>query len=47
MMTYADELLYRLDMRDPEPEVIDLSPERGIVETLKEGMIECLSAEKV
>lgn len=41
-----DELLERLDMRDSEPEIIDLSPEGGVVETLKEGIIECLSADK-
>ncbi|EPQ52206.1 DEAD-domain-containing protein [Gloeophyllum trabeum ATCC 11539] len=41
-----DDLLMRLDFRDPEPEVIDLSPEGGVVSTLKEGKIECLSADK-
>ncbi|EJC98248.1 DEAD-domain-containing protein [Fomitiporia mediterranea MF3/22] len=41
-----DELLSRLDFRDPEPEVIDLSPEGGIVSTLKESQVECLSADK-
>ncbi|TFK49115.1 ATP-dependent RNA helicase MAK5 [Heliocybe sulcata] len=41
-----DDLLLRLDFRDPEPEVIDLSPEGGVVSTLKEGKIECLSADK-
>lgn len=42
-----DELLLRLDFRDAEPQVIDLSPEHGVVSTLKEGKIECLSADKV
>lgn len=42
-----DELLLKLDFRDPEPEVIDLSPEGGVVSTLKESQIECLSADKV
>lgn len=37
----------RLDFRDPEPEVVDLSPEGGVVETLKESKIECLMNEKV
>jgi len=39
-------LLLRLDFRDPAPEVIDLSPEGGIVSTLQEGKIECLSGDK-
>lgn len=42
-----DELLFKLDFRDPEPEVIDLSPEGGVVSTLKESQVECLSADKV
>lgn len=42
-----DDLLLRLDFRDPEPEVIDLSPVGGVVSTLKESKIECLSADKV
>lgn len=37
----------RLDFRDPEPEVIDLSPIGGVVSTLQEGKIECLVADKV
>ncbi|KAJ6627886.1 P-loop containing nucleoside triphosphate hydrolase protein [Mycena sp. CBHHK59/15] len=41
-----DDLLLRLDFRDPEPEIIDLSPQGGVVETLKESKIECLSADK-
>ncbi|KAK0452488.1 ATP-dependent RNA helicase [Armillaria borealis] len=44
--TISDELLLRLDFRDPEPEVIDLSPKGGVVSTLKESKIECLSADK-
>ena len=43
----TDDLLLRLDFRDPEPEVIDLSPKGGVVSTLKEGKIECLSGDKV
>lgn len=43
----ADDLLLRLDFRDPEPEVIDLSPEGGVVSTLQESKIECLGSEKV
>ncbi|KAF7325815.1 ATP-dependent RNA helicase MAK5 [Mycena kentingensis (nom. inval.)] len=41
-----DDLLLRLDFRDPSPEVIDLSTEGSLVSTLKESMIECLSADK-
>jgi ATP-dependent RNA helicase DDX24/MAK5 len=42
-----DDLLLRLDFRDPTPEIIDLSPVGGIVSTLQEGKIECLSDDKV
>ncbi|GLB42109.1 putative major facilitator superfamily protein [Lyophyllum shimeji] len=41
-----DDLLLRLDFRDPDPEVIDLSPAGGVVSTLQESKIECLSADK-
>ncbi|KAH7920183.1 ATP-dependent RNA helicase [Leucogyrophana mollusca] len=41
-----DDLLLRLDFRDPEPEVIDISPEGGVVSSLQESKIECLSADK-
>lgn len=44
---HVDDLLLRLDFRDPDPEVIDLSPVGGVVSTLKESKIECLSADKV
>ncbi|KAF4618627.1 hypothetical protein D9613_010108 [Agrocybe pediades] len=44
--TTLDDLLLRLDFRDPNPEVIDLSPVGGVVSTLKEGKIECLSGDK-
>ena len=37
----------RLDFRDPEPEVIDLSPEGCVVPSLQESQVECLSADKV
>lgn len=43
----ADDLLLRLDFRDPEPEVTDLSPEGGVVSTLQESKVECLPSEKV
>ncbi|SRR6266550_1073964 len=42
-----DDLLLRLDFRDPEPEVVDLSPAGGVVATLQESKIECLVADKV
>jgi hypothetical protein len=42
-----DDLLLRLDFRDSEPEIIDISPEGGVVSTLKESRIECLAADKV
>ena len=42
-----DDLLLRLDLRDSEPEIIDISPEGGVVSTLKESKIECLAADKV
>ncbi|GBE88760.1 ATP-dependent RNA helicase MAK5 [Sparassis crispa] len=41
-----DDLLMRLDFRDPSPAVIDLSPEGGVVATLQESKIECLSSDK-
>ncbi|KAF5381368.1 hypothetical protein D9615_008304 [Tricholomella constricta] len=44
--TTLDDLLLRLDFRDPDPQVIDLSPEGGVVSTLQESKIECLSADK-
>lgn len=43
----TDDLLLRLDFRDPDPVVIDLSPAGDVVSTLKESKIECLSADKV
>ena len=46
-MSSLDDLLLKLDFRDSDPELIDLSPEGGIVETLKECKIECMLAEKV
>jgi ATP-dependent RNA helicase DDX24/MAK5 len=46
-MWSIDDLLLRLDFRDPEPEVIDLSPEGGVVSTLKESRIDCLTNDKV
>ena len=46
-MSSLDDLLLKLDFRDPDPELIDLSPEGGVVETLKECKIECMLQEKV
>ena len=45
--SWVEDLLERLDFRDPEPEVIDLSPEGGVVSSLQESQIECMSADKV
>jgi ATP-dependent RNA helicase DDX24/MAK5 len=42
-----DDLLSRLDFRDAEPEINDLSPKGGVVPTLKESRIECLATDKV
>jgi ATP-dependent RNA helicase DDX24/MAK5 len=39
--------LLKLDFRDVDPEIIDLSTEGGLVETLKECKVECLMPEKV
>jgi ATP-dependent RNA helicase DDX24/MAK5 len=50
MRTNADEtedLVERLDFRDRAPEVIDLSPEGGVVKMLKESMIDCVVSDKV
>ncbi|ORX35309.1 P-loop containing nucleoside triphosphate hydrolase protein [Kockovaella imperatae] len=41
-----EDLVERLDFRDPEPFVVDLSPEGGVVASLRESMIECLTSEK-
>ncbi|VDC07946.1 unnamed protein product [Peniophora sp. CBMAI 1063] len=41
-----DDLLLRLDFRDPEPQVVDVAPEGGRVSTLVESKIECVAAEK-
>jgi len=47
MMIITDDLLLRLDFRDPEPSVIDLSPQGNVVPTLREAKIECLTNHKV
>lgn len=44
---WTEDLLERLDFRDPEPEVINLSPEGGVVSSLQESQVECLPADKV
>ncbi|CAE6436260.1 unnamed protein product, partial [Rhizoctonia solani] len=41
-----DDLLMKLDFRDPNPEIVDLSPEYGKVSTLTESRIECISGDK-
>ena len=37
----------KLDFRDADPEIIDLSSEDGMVSTLQESKIECMANEKV
>jgi len=44
---WAEDLVERLDFRDRAPEVIDLSPEGGVVKMLKESMIDCVVSDKV
>ncbi|KZO95859.1 P-loop containing nucleoside triphosphate hydrolase protein [Calocera viscosa TUFC12733] len=41
-----DELLERVDFRDEEPEIIDLTPKQGVSHTLQEAKLECISSEK-
>ncbi|CCO29390.1 hypothetical protein BN14_03402 [Rhizoctonia solani AG-1 IB] len=41
-----DDLLMKLDFRDPTPAIVDLSPEYGKVSTLTESRIECVSGDK-
>ncbi|CAE6388803.1 unnamed protein product [Rhizoctonia solani] len=41
-----DDLLMKLDFRDPDPVIVDISPEYGKVSTLTESRIECISGDK-
>ncbi|ODN77156.1 ATP-dependent RNA helicase MAK5 [Cryptococcus amylolentus CBS 6039] len=41
-----EDLVEKLDFRDETPEIIDLSPEGGVVATLRESMIECTKDDK-
>ncbi|KAF8320485.1 DEAD-domain-containing protein [Clavulina sp. PMI_390] len=41
-----DDLLMRLDFRDADPQVVDLSPEGGVVSTLHEAKVHCTKADK-
>jgi ATP-dependent RNA helicase DDX24/MAK5 len=41
-----EDLVDRLDFRDESPAVIDLSPEGGLVATLREAMVECIPSDK-
>lgn len=43
----VEDLVEKLDFRDENPEVIDLSPEGGVVSSLRESMIESTKADKV
>ncbi|KAG8802760.1 ATP-dependent RNA helicase, partial [Serendipita sp. 399] len=44
--TVADDLLLRLDFRDAQPAIIDLSPKDGVVSTFQESRVECLNTDK-
>ncbi|CED83578.1 dead-domain-containing protein [Phaffia rhodozyma] len=41
-----DDLFEKLDFRDTDPAIIDLSPEDGVVASLQESQINCLNEEK-
>lgn len=41
-----EDLVDRLDFRDAAPTVIDLSPDGGLVATLREAQVSCIQAEK-
>ncbi|KAJ9128189.1 hypothetical protein QFC24_000481 [Naganishia onofrii] len=41
-----NDLLQRLDFRDTKPALIDISPEGGLVATLRESIVECLNTDK-
>jgi ATP-dependent RNA helicase DDX24/MAK5 len=45
--TTLDDLMDKLDFRDEHPEVIDLSPQGGLVASLRECIVECVITEKV
>lgn len=47
LANFPEDLVERLDFRDKAPEVIDLSPEGGVVKMLKESMIDCVMSDKV
>lgn len=46
-MAFPDDLLMKLDFRDSDPMIIDLSPKGGRVEGLQESKVECLANDKV
>ncbi|KAL9935275.1 hypothetical protein V8E36_005623 [Tilletia maclaganii] len=41
-----DDLMMRVDFRDPDPIIVDLSPEAGIAEGVHEMKVECLTKDK-
>lgn len=45
-LSTIDDLLLRLDFRDPQPDIIDISPSDGAVSTLQLSRLECLSSDK-
>ena len=42
-----DELVQKLEFRDPNPVYIDITPENAVVTTLQESKIDCLTKDKV
>lgn len=42
-----EELMMKIDFRDEDPLVVDLSPEKGLAENVGECKVECLGEEKV
>lgn len=42
-----EELMLKIDFRDQDPVVVDLSPESGLAENVGEAKVECLAEEKV
>lgn len=45
--TTLEDLLDRIDFRDEDPAVVDLTPERRVASELRETKVECLMKEKV
>ncbi|CAG7847725.1 ATP-dependent RNA helicase MAK5 [Serendipita indica DSM 11827] len=41
-----DDLILRLDFRDEQPAIVDLSPKDGVVSTFQESKVECITTDK-